>query len=527
MIKVLAWPSRLQVGLIFLILFGGSDLGAQSLKRGVSQITRERMEQYIGYLASDSMKGRNTPSPELDLAARTLAGEMASLGLEPLNGSYFQEVPLHTRNLVPEDCLFILERGGDSKSFRLKTEYTPFDRTADTLVQAPLVFAGYGITAPEYDYDDYREIDVKGKVVLVMKHEPGEKDAASRFEGVRETRHSLFSVKLERARAKGAVGLLLVTDPLNHMLLTPQGYPWPGLSEFLPQDNLPIELSGQEQYLPCAQIGESVVEYLFGSVDSLRKIQQRIDSSGNPFSFAFTGMQVTLRTALEYRRYSASNVAGMIGGRHPRMKKEFVVIGGHYDHVGTLKNYREGEDYIFNGADDNASGTAGVMAVARAFAAMKKKPARSLLFLLFAGEEKGLFGSIHYCGNPLVPLENSTVMLNLDMISRNGADTVEISGVKQNPGLAEILLREADNMKLVNRESDEDLFSRSDHYNFYKRGIPAVNITTGLHEDYHKVSDDPASADPQKAATVAELTFRTAWKLANGRSFPLKIRQRP
>lgn len=487
----------------------------RKVSREEQPISPELMARHIGFLASDAMKGRNTPSPELDQAARYIAAEMDSLGIGMVGGTRFQEIPFQTKGLDQQGCLFSVTRGGETKTFSLRTDYTPFDLTADTLVEASLVFAGYGITAPEYNYDDYRDLDVRGKIVLVMKHEPGEKDSLSVFGGLKETKHSLLANKMENARHHGAAGLLLVTDPLNHMLLTPQGYPWPGLSKFLPSDNLPVELVGDDSFLPFVQVGESVIKALFGSVDSLRNLQRRIDATLTPVSFEFPATEARLRTALTLNRLTARNVVGVIEGRHRDLKKEFVVIGAHYDHVGFQKKAREGEDPIFNGADDNASGTAGVMAIARAFAAAKKKPARSIFFILFAGEELGLYGSKYYCDHPLVPLDKSVVMLNLDMISRNGSDTLQISGLNFNPDLAQILLEEAEKVQLKNFPEEESLFMRSDHYNFFRKGVSGINISSGLHDDYHKVSDDPASVDPVKAARVATLVFNTALRIAN------------
>lgn len=505
--------------MIFCLLITGTA-DAQPLRKGLRAITQEWIGQHIGFLASDSLKGRDTPSPGLDLAASYIAGELASLGIQKINNSYFQEVPLYTRNLEAEKCRFVITRKGETRSFSLKADYTPFEMTADTLVQGALVFAGYGITAPEFGYDDYRDLDVRGKIVLVMKHEPGEKDTASPFSGLAETIHSLLKTKMANAAMHGAAGLLVVTDPLNHLMLTPQGYPWPGLSKFLPQDNLPVEMYEKQEHLPFVQVGESVVQFLLGSVDSLKAIQRKIDASLSPRSFDFENADGTLETGLKVNFLSAHNVAGCIEGRHPRLKNEYVIAGAHYDHVGSLKKYREGDDFIFNGADDNASGTAGVMALARAFASAGRRPDRSVLFLFFAGEEKGLYGSKHYCINPLVPLENSVVMLNLDMISRNGEDTLMISGIRQNPGLVPVLLKQAHKTGLKNFPEKEQFFSRSDHYNFYRKGISAVNVSSGLHDDYHTVRDGPASVNPRKAAKIAEMTFRTAWKIANSKIRP-------
>jgi len=504
--------------LLFLIMAG--QISAQPLKKGLSVITPELLQQHIDYLASDALKGRNTPSPELELAADYIAGQFSAMGIWSFNNSWFQPVPVISRNLNVDSCRLEITAGGQHRTFRLKTEYNPFEMTADTVVASSLVFAGYGITAPEHQYDDYEGVDVRGKIVLIMKHEPGEKDSASRFNGINETRHSQISVKVENAMKRGAIGLIIVTDPLNHLLLTPQGHPWPALSRYMPQDNLPVELDRGTKSIPVIQAGESVMKALFISVDSLKRIQQRIDQSLKPFSFHFPASRCLMKTSLTITRYPVKNVIGYLEGAHPRLKSEFVVIGGHYDHVGYKKIHQEGEDFIYNGADDNASGTAGVLAIARAFSAMGKRPARSVVFILFAGEEKGLFGSKYYCDQPVVPIGKSVVMLNLDMISRNGPDTLQLDGLAYNPDLASVLLREAKLLNLRNYPGDEDLFKRSDHYNFFKKGISAINITSGLHPDYHTVRDNPDRTDPAKAALISRMVFRTAWKFADKPIYP-------
>jgi hypothetical protein len=381
----------------FLSLLTAGNIFSQNPKKGLKQITPELLKQHINYLASDSLKGRNTPSPGLDLAADYIAEQFASMGIQKVNGSWFQNMPLITKNLDIDKCLFRLTKGEESKTFSLKTDYIPFEMTADTMVKSSVVFAGYGITAPEFNYDDYKGLDVRGKIVLVMKHEPGEKDTTSLFNGKTDTKHSFVNTKVENAMKHGAIGLLLVTDPLNHMMLTPQGYPWPGLSKFLPQDNLPVELIDKKDEIPVVQVGEAVVKFLFGSVDSLKNIQKRMDQYNSPSSFQIVHAGCDLSTRLKITGYSAKNVIGMLEGRDAGLKNEYVVIGGHYDHVGFMKKHQDGEDYIYNGADDNASGTAGVLAIAKAFASLKTKPERSVVFILFAGEELGLFGSKHYC----------------------------------------------------------------------------------------------------------------------------------
>lgn len=491
------------------------NIYSQKINKGLQQITPELIQKYVDYLASDSMKGRNTPSPELDKAADYIANEFAAMGIQKVNGSYFQNIPFCTKNLDVNNCKLSITLGNESKKFNLKTDYTPFENTADASIKSDIVFAGYGITAPEYNYDDYKNIDVKGKIVFVLKHEPGEKDAKSAFDGENDTKHSTLKSKVDNAKLHGAIGLLLVNDPLNHFMLTPQGYPWPSLSKFLPQDNLPVEICIKENAIPTVQVGESVVKYLFGSVDSLKNIQRRIDENFSPKSFQISSSTCELSTKLKTTDFVAKNVVGYIEGRNSKLKKELLVVGGHYDHVGYMKNHKEGEDYIFNGADDNASGTAGVMAVAKAFLSMDKKPKRSILFILFAGEEKGLYGSDFYVENPLFPLNKTVAMLNLDMIGRNGSDSLEVEGEKQNPDLFPLIKKEVNEVGLKLIEPKEDMFGRSDHYNFFKNGITAVDITSGLHKDYHTVRDNPNTIIPQKVVLISQLAFRVGWGIAN------------
>jgi len=497
------------------LLLIGNAYSQKNIEKGLNQITPELLKQYIDYLASDSMKGRNTPSRELDLAADYIAKEFESMGIQKVNGSYYQNIPFCSKNLDVKNSTLKITLGESSKDFALKTDFTPFEATANMSISSEVVFAGYGITAKEYNYDDYKDIDVKGKIVLILKHEPAEKDMKSPFMGDQETKYSFPSYKLENAMNHGAIGVLLVTDPLNHIMLTPQGYPWPSLSKLRPQDKLPLDLCINKPSVPFAQVGESVIKFLFGSIDSLKNIQRRIDQNLKPNSFLITNSKCDLATKLIIHETVAKNVVGYIKGRNSKLKSELLVIGGHYDHVGYKEKHKPDEDYIFNGADDNASGTAGVLANAKAFASMKSKPKRSVLFICFAGEELGLYGSDYYCENPLFPLNKTVAMLNLDMIARNGNDTLYIEGFDKNPDLSKIVLEQSKIVGLTYISSKEDMSNRSDLYNFFKNNISAIDIWSGMHKDYHMVSDEPKNINSFKAAQISRLTFRTAWIVAN------------
>ncbi len=500
---------------IALYVVGCAHLGFKSSNSVADKIiTPELMKQHIFMLASDSMKGRNTPSPELDSAANYIAGVFKSSGLQTVNGSYFQKVGLGIISLGDDNYLKIV-KDGNEQSYKIKTEFTPFDMTGNKQVNAPIVFAGYGITAPDYKYDDYKDIDVKGKIVFVLKHEPGENDSSSSFEGAKETDYSNVSEKVRIAIEHGAIGILIATDPLNHTSLVPRGFPWPSLSKTLPKDALPISLTAdEERKIPIVQVGEEVITQLFGSVDELRKLQSKIDSTVAPQSFQIPNISVSLKTSTSIKDMSTQNVVGYIEGSDPKLKDEVLIIGGHYDHVGYMKQHADTVDYIFNGADDNASGTSAVIAVAQAFGAMGQKPKRSVLFMTFAGEEKGLMGSRSYVNKPLFPLDNTIAMLNIDMVGRNSIDSLYMVSEAACPDLAQI--NEEENKEIGFTLVDEEkLLGGSDHMSFQKKKIPFLFYFSGMHSDVHHVTDGPEKINTIKAAKTARLVFRTAWRIVN------------
>lgn len=503
--------------LVFLMLFATSA-SAQRSDIAVAErvITPALLQEYINFLASDSLKGRNTPSPGLDSAAAYIARQFVSFGLKPLNGSFYQDLDFCYINLGEQHSLKITG-AGETRSFSLKNDFVPYDMTGSKSVEADVVFAGYGITAPEFGYDDYKDVDVKGKIVLILRQEPGQTDSAGKsFNGRELSDYAGLNVKLERAIELGAAGILVVSGPLNYNSMRPRGYPWPTLSKTLPRDVLPMRRCDQNpDKIPMVQVGETFITGLFGSTDSLRRIQDRIERSMQPASFQFKEYKVQLEVTLTYSPLGGRNVIGYLQGADPKLNQEAIVIGAHYDHVGFIEKAKTDTDFIFNGADDNASGTSGVIAVAKAFTSMTEKPRRSVIFIAFAGEEKGLLGSATFVRKPLWPLDHTVAMLNLDMISRNDPDTLLIIGAKQNPDLVRIIRKKNRSIgfRLVESKGKR-MGGGSDHYNFYRKGIPALFFFTGLHPDYHHVGDNPDRIDPLKAARVSRLVFLTAWEIA-------------
>jgi hypothetical protein len=502
------------IGLFTLIIAGCGSQSPRGIAAADQAITSASMKRHLFFLASDSLKGRNTPSPELDTAASYIAAVFARAGLRPINGSYFQTFPLNRVSLGDTNT-FELMKDGQRTPYDIRDDFTPFDMTGDKDASGDVVFAGYGITAPEYSYDDYAGLDVKGKVVFVLRHEPGEEDSTSVFKGKRETEYANVAKKVRIAIDHGAVAVLVATDPLNHTLLSPRGFPWPSLSKIIPPDALPYTLAAEEsEKIPVIHVGPKVIEALFGSIDSLRSLQASIDSSVRPRSFPLKGWTARVHTSTRTSHVETRNVVGLVEGRDSVLKKEVVVIGAHYDHVGYKKNHAPGEDYIFNGADDNASGTTAVLGVAEAFAQAGERPRRSVLLMAFAGEEKGLFGSEYYNRKPLIPLSSTVGMLNMDMVGRNSEDSLLLIGTESSPAMTRLTHEENNAVGFILVEK-KLAAGGSDHQSFSKRNIPVIFYHSDLHPDYHQVSDNPETINFDKVAKVARLVYRTAWRVAN------------
>lgn len=502
----------------FFMTMGISGLAQRKEVRIANEvITPGLMRENLDYLASDSLMGRDTPSPGLDSAGAYIVRQFKLAGLKPLNGNFYQELAYCYIDINPGNLLSV-STSGQKQDFKIKGDFIPYDITGEGTVEAPVVFAGYGITAPEYGYNDYKDIDVKGKIVLILRQEPGQTDSTIKeFKGKESTRYSNLLEKMKMAKDHGAIGMLVVSGPLNYTSLKPRGFPWPCLSRILPKDALPlVSCKDISERIPAVHVGESLIETFFGSADSLKSIQQGIEETMKPNSFLVPGRVVSLSISLSIKPLGGRNVVGFLEGGDPVLKNEALVIGAHYDHTGFIGEHKADTDYIYNGADDNASGTCGVLAIAKAFGAMDKKPKRSVLFMAFAGEEKGLLGSATYVKYPLFPLENTVAMINLDMISRNHPDSLEIVGAEQNPDLKKIIRKQNKKVKMILAESkNEYMTGGSDNYNFYRKNIPDVFFFTGLHKDYHRVSDNPDRSDPVKSARISRLAFLTAWYIAN------------
>ncbi|MBP8978375.1 MAG: M20/M25/M40 family metallo-hydrolase [Bacteroidales bacterium] len=478
-------------------------------------ISPEIIKNHIDFLASDKLQGRKTPSAGLDTAASYIAHELQNLGINSLNGTYFHSLNLCRCGLGKRQH-FELNTPSGKVVVPLKTGYIPFQTIGDTTVEGVLVFAGYGLNLPNLGYDDYSNIDVKGKIVVVLSHFPGETSDDHRAKLIEKSGKTSINEKIATARNKGAIGLILLTNPKNHLLLKPQGHTWAALLKRAKEDSDPLILKFHKESFTAIHAGEETMKLLFGSKENLIKIQEKIDKNFQPYSFEIPGFTASIATSLHKRFIKADNVIGILEGNNPKLRSQYLIIGAHYDHIGTMKSEgTDNSDTIFNGADDNASGTAAVLAIARAFAKAEKLPERSVVFVFFAGEELGLLGSRSFVLDPPLPLDSIIAMLNFDMVCRGGSDTLYISPESTNSALY-LMAKEkamAEGFKTVQQNMIS--FGGSDHQPFLDKNIPALHFFTGLHADYHQVSDNPDRCDSVKASKVARLGWKLAWEIAN------------
>ena len=378
-----------------------------------------------------------------------------------------------------------------------------------------MVFAGYGITAPEHGWDDYAGLDVRGKIVLVLRHEPPSFGGGSG--GSRYTRHSYFVTKGKNARAHGAVGMILFTDP---RFSEPRGE---GRADDLrlfsemrlsPEPRRREPSSSDVGSLLAVHVSQDLAGRIAGPAGwSLEELQQAADSETAPAEIDLGGIRA--RLAVQRRsepvEVGARNVVGFLEGRDPVLKDEWIVVGGHHDHVG---GYAGEGDTIFNGADDNASGASGVMELAEAFASLRSRPRRSLVFMTFGAEEVGLLGSRALVEQEKIPIERLVFMLNFDMIGRNPDDPVEVfSG--GHAGFDRIVEEANASLGLELDLSGVPSDAYSDYYPFYKRGIPFAYFFTGLHEDYHQVDDHADRLAYGRMERIVRLAYRTLAVIAD------------
>ena len=486
----------------------GSNAETPALAAGA--ISTDRYATHVDYLASDAMRGRGNGSPELEAAAEYVAAQFRIRGLQPAgeNGSYFQTLEIITDAEIGGGNELVL--GTDA--LRFDEDFRPMRFSTALEVTAPLVFVGYGITAPEMHWDDYRGVDVTDKIVVAFRHEPQEMDADSLFNGTEMTRHASFMNKTINAKQHGAKAIILVLDPNNH---TPDEEALQSTTARSEKDNSGIAAV----YVRS----EPVLSYFDRAGHDLRTIQEEIDTQLESRSFELAGPEAHLVSDVTRVRRPVRNVIGAIRGTNPELNNEWIILGAHYDHLGLGGEYsmeRSAAGLIHNGADDNASGTAGILELARVISENRVGLDRSVMFMAFAGEELGLFGSNHFVNYPTIELENAVVMLNFDMIGRLNNNRVFVGGVGTSPDFESQLDQFNEPIGLTLDYSEAGSGS-SDHTSFNIKKIPVLFFFSGLHSDYHRPSDTAEKINAEGARNVLMLAYNMIGHLAGDIERPL------
>jgi hypothetical protein len=489
-----------------------------------------RVRADLRYLTSEKLAGRVSLSPQADLAAHYIADQFQKAGLKPANGnSYLQPFRMIAYTPDAGSQMLAVTHGGITRNVTPPALSGRFYRNVD--VRGQVVFAGYGITAPEYNYDDYAGTNVKGKIVVLFDHEPQEDDLKSIFHGTGHTLHAGRWMKVENARRHGAIAVLIGPDSLHHQKTQPAPAKPPLRAGAPPQS---LDDPGQ---IPAFSISQATMADLLEPLGKpALAIERSIDANLKPASALLPDTKLEIRSRnKEHRSGTSLNVAGLWEGSDPALKAETVMLTAHYDHLGIQNGH------LYPGANDNASGTVAVMELARLFAESGIHPKRSVLFVVFGSEEQLMMGSFYYTSHPLRPLATTRAVLNLDMIGRNEAhiqqdegglqipaDTsnlINLVGSFYSPDLRSDLFAANKSVGLVldtKYDADHTLNAlfRCDHLPFLIAHVPAVWLFAGFHPGYHEPSDTMDLLNYDKIAKVISLAYDTASMVADTSSPP-------
>lgn len=459
---------------------------APELRRAIDAVRADGLRAHVRYLADDLLEGRDTGTPGGLLAARYLAAQLEQDGLKPAGdgGTYFQQVPFIRSHMDLEQSRVVFTRGAETRVLALGDDFLLNGAgQASAHVEAPLAFAGYGITAPEYRYDDYRGLDVKGKVVVLLTGEPESKDAAF-FDGEKDTKYAAGGSKIALARSHGAVGVITVLHGKRGA-----AYPWDRVKAV--SGSTSVSLPGDAPTFPAVLVREAGAERIFeGSGHLFPEVRKQIEE-GTVKPFPLPG-QARIDLAVDVEGLPGPNVAGLLEGSDPELKKQVVVFSAHYDHLGKRG---DGDGTIYNGAWDNASGTAAVLETAHGFAQLQPRPRRSMLFLFVTGEEKGLLGSRYYTQHPLVPIEATAANINLDMPEIFGIPRQFVPLGAEHSTLLESceVVAKQTGLKIGPDPTPElGTFTRSDQFSFAQVGVPCLFLRWS--NEYEDLTPEAAKA---------------------------------
>jgi hypothetical protein len=504
---------------------------ADAQKEGLVTIGKNDLKAYMEFFASDDMAGRETGTVQNEVSALFIKSNIMRLGLKPLpgTGSYLQKMPLVSTMIQKNDTYLkiINDQGGVVFSTDSLISLAPPSKTMD--VTGNVVFAGYAFEDSASGYNDFDVINIKGKIVLVMTRTP---ELVKSGSGKRLMDFNLETKKISSLFGRQPKAILFVYDPLNGFN---DGYE-SGLAELIRSSAVTIK--GKEDFsvpLQLCIITQQTADLLLKPTGySLSGMQDRIRKDGKPVSVEIKGITATVRTAVETIDVPGSNVIGIIEGSDPVLKNECIVYSAHFDHTGISE---KGE--VYNGADDNASGSMALLEIAEAFMNLKKKPLRTIVFAWVNGEEKGMLGSQYYTDNPVIPMEKTVANINLDMVgrSRMASDTGKLYGMDlavnqpgtvTQPGEVDVYTahESSELLKIMNSASLEAgiklndkganmPFGSSDHESFIAKGVPALFFNSGVHRDLHNLGDDVEKIDFDKMEKSAKVAFLIGYKISS------------
>ena len=537
----LKFSMRLCNQIIILFLAALFVAPVQGQKSGLQSINAHDLKVHMEFLASDELEGRNTGEPGLMVAARYLAVQAQRLGLKPADPEhgYFQHYTILEKSYDLEKSRITIYQGDSAGQVNHDPFFVFPAVDADSVtIEGEVVFAGYGIRNENFNYNDFENIDITDKVVLIMNRAPMNEDGTEAwFDSEKWTGTMSMRYKLPYIYSRDPRAVLLVYDPKSGLNSIEDASP--GIMDLLANSRSlksPDETIGMSWNRPkTVLIHRSVADQLLeGTGGSLEELQLEIDRELSPQSFVLENKRIRIDLNMKMNEMVVPNVFGLIEGSDPVLKEEVVIYMAHYDHVGT-----DGEGGVYNGADDNASGTVALIELAEAFMKEKKRPARSIGILWVSAEEIGLYGSEYFADHPLVPTEKTAAVINLDMVGRRktaedanftgddltimGGDTVKVIGGLQSSVLMQINKETLEEMGLVGNYTynqiyhPEQYFYRSDHINFARKDIPVLFYSTGTHRDYHTLSDVEERIDYDKFLKMTRFCYKVGFNVARYR----------
>ncbi len=534
------------LGVALLLPLAGASAQTPKVKQGAARaalkaefgnaegITAAQLRDYLFFVASDEMEGRDTPSRGLDLTAKFIALNLSRWGFKPVgdDGTFFQKIPLQSRRVAADKS----RAEFNSQSLAMGTDFIarPVEGSAD----GKLVFVGHGLMVKAKGLDPYQGIDVRDRIMLVVEGNPKgiTRGDMRGKEGVDYARAETW------AKDHGARGIIIIpgTATLNF---------WSQRYQQSQTASRPAPPNARVSTIPTIIASEALArQILSGEKIDYETLTKQISDGSIGGSFLLSdSKQLSFKVGTVVETAMTQNVVAVFEGSDATLKSEYVAIGAHYDHVGVGQPDKNG-DRIFNGADDDGSGTVSVLSIAEALA-HGPRPKRSVLFVWHTGEEKGLWGSEWVTDHPVVPLDKIITQLNVDMIGRSkkpgdsdqrnanltGPNEIYVIGSKMmstelgalSEKVNDSFLKLQLNYKYDDPNDTERFFFRSDHYNYARKGIPIIFYFDGVHEDYHRQSDHPDKIDYEKMERVSRTIFAQLWKLANNPTRPVVDRQLP